>query len=163
VTSASNRRYRFGLIAPLLALASWTLFVWGGRIRNVVGDPELTGLAFWWRFGLATVLVAGAACVLAVIARHWAALTGTAPGGGDRLLAVPRVVWSAGNGLALLGTVVWMVRGVGIVAGDHGIGFKVVHLVLAAITIGLSGWVAARLRAARARSTGRPEPAYQLL
>ena len=34
----------------------------------------------------------------------------------------------------------WFVRGVGIIADDHTLGFTVVHTVLMVVSIGLAGW-----------------------
>jgi hypothetical protein len=51
-----------------------------------------------------------------------------------------RARWTDKAVLALAGWTVgvWVVRDVGILTGDHGVGFKVVHTVLAVVSIALS-------------------------
>ena len=90
-----ERRDRF----TLLALAGWTLFVWVGRIRNVVAG-EFESLAFAWRLGVAAgfSLVALGLVVL-VLTRS--------------SLARP-----VGGGLALIGALWWLIRGGGILLAD---------------------------------------------
>jgi hypothetical protein len=139
----------------MLALAAWTLFVWGGRIRNVANDDQLSGWSLAWRFGLAAAFVVLALALLVAIVRHRAILAGRRRGG--PLPPVPPEVNRVAISLALAGSAVWLVRGVDIAAGDHSIGFKVVHLVLAVTTIALSCLVVGQLRAA-ARTPRRGAP-----
>ncbi len=113
-----------------LALAGWTLLVWIGRIRNVLAS-EFEGWAFGWRLGVAVaftlsgVLLAGAVLARSSVARPVA------------------------GGLALVGAGWWLVRGTGILLAEHDAGFKVVHTVLAMVTIGLSWLVLRWLTAGR--------------
>ncbi len=106
------------------ALVAWTLFVWVGRIRNALADPDPAG---------ATVLLSLSLAVPAA------------------MLGVALVVgWRRGSGwgratafgLAALGVwtiAVWLVRAADIaLGGDWGVGFVAVHLVLAAVSIGLA-------------------------
>jgi hypothetical protein len=99
-----------------LGLALWSLFVWGTRIRNVVGAGG----------GAVSLLVPGGLTALAV-----ASLV-------DRRRMAPV--------LAAATIAVWGVRLPFVLAHDHPAGFKVVHTVLAAISVGLAVLV---LRAAR--------------
>lgn len=48
--------------------------------------------------------------------------------------------------IAGLHAVVWVVRGVGIALGDRSIGFIVVHIVLAVVSVALAWWLIARVR-----------------
>ena len=101
--------------APLV-LVAWTLFVWGGRLRNLVRGDEDAPVSF---------VLAVVFCLLAVIT-----LVTAFVGRGRHRLAV----------LVLAGitTVVWAVRGVQIALADHSVGFIVVHTVLALVSIGLA-------------------------
>lgn len=103
-----------------IALCVWTLLVWTTRIGNIWGDDDLTGGEKWGRTGLAlsfTVLALAAAHAI----YHRASWRGI----------VVKVF--AGWTIA-----VWVTRSVGIVTGDHDAAFVAVHLVLAAVSIGLS-------------------------
>ena len=108
-----------------LLLAGWTVFVWTTRIRNVLGDDSLDGGAKAGRVALSLSFTALAGLVVWAALRH-----------GDRLR--PAVLLLAGWTVG-----VWVVRSVGIARGGHSAAFVVVHLVLAAVSIGLC-WVAVR-------------------
>ena len=113
-------RFRHWTVA---ALGGWTLLVWLTRLRNLVGGDES---AWWWLPALG-FLTGGALCLWA-----WRR-------GGDALVAPVRL-------FAVAGAAYWVVRSVGILVGDHSVGFVAVHLVLAAVSVALSGAVLARLR-----------------
>ena len=105
-----------------LALAGWTLFVWTTRIGNIWRDDASTSSKLA-STALALSFTALALGVGIVAARGmWAALR-------------PAV-------LALAGwtTAVWIVRSLTILAGDRSVGFKVVHGVLAVVSIALAAW-----------------------
>ena len=112
----------------LLALAGWTLLVWVGRIRNVVAS-EFEGWAFGWRLGVAVVFTLSGVLLAATV------LTRSS-------LARP-----VAGCLALVGAGWWLVRGTGILLAEYDVGFKVVHTVLATVTVGLS-WLVLRWWAA---------------
>lgn len=117
--------------APELALVAWTLFSWGGRIRNVLADESLEGSGRLWRLGLAGGLTALAlALLVALMLRPVTA----------------RPVRSLAATLAGVSSAVWIVRGIDIALGSHPPGFKVVHTVLAVVTVALSLLVARHLR-----------------
>jgi hypothetical protein len=104
-----------------VALVVWTLLVWTTRINNIWGDDALTTGEKWGRTGLAlsfTVLA------IAVGVALW-----------------QRAAWLSAAMLVLTGWTigVWVVRSVGIATGDHEAGFIAVHLVLAVVSIALSG------------------------
>lgn len=105
----------------VLAFGLWTLFVWGGRLRNLWLDPG--GLSEANRWSLVGSL-AFTALGFAVLA-----LSRFGPVTARRLAVVA---------LAGLTVVVWAVRAVDIAVGDHSTGFIAVHLVLAAVSIGLA-------------------------
>lgn len=105
-----------------LALPLWTLAVWGGRIRNAVDGDE----------GAGPVLLALTFVLLAV-----AALL-------DRRAAYVLAGWTIA---------VWVVRIVDIaILSDRGAAFIAVHLVLAAVSVGLAAWTVTR-------SARAPQPA----
>ena len=99
---------------PLLAMIGWTLFLWTSRLRNVLGNDELSAWGTTWRIGVVVVFV-----VLALLAA-----TG-------RLVDL-FVGWTIGY---------WVVRGGGILIGDYSAGFKAIHTALMAVSIGLAMWV----------------------
>lgn len=117
--------------------AAWTLFVWGGRLRNVVRDlgDEVPVGAF-------PVVASAVFSVLAlVVLAVFVALPLLGRPPGPATAAAGRVVvWL----LAAATVVVWLVRGVSIALGDRSVGFILVHLVLAAVSIGLAGLVVTR-------------------
>lgn len=112
--------------APLLA--GWTVFLWGSRIRNVLVDEDLSTIGQAWRLG-----VAGLFIVLGVVTL-WAWRRRDEPVRFARVLGV-LVVWTIGF---------WIVRGGGILIDDHTAGFKAIHTVLMAISIGLAVWARPR-------------------
>lgn len=118
-----------------VGLAAWTLFAWANRIGNVLDDEELTGFARTWRVGVAVGFVAAGLAIIALLL--------TARVSEPRLRRA--TIESAGRQLALVLAVVgsawWLVRGGQILVGDWEVGFKVVHTVLALVTIGLSSMV----------------------
>ena len=108
---------------PVLGFLVWTLFVWVGRIRDIVSDDDLSGGAMAWRLGAAVLFIVLAVAVL--VARRLRAAPATA-------ILGALVVWTVGW---------WSVRGIGIlVDGNHAAGFKVVHTVLMIVSIGLAMW-----------------------
>lgn len=110
-------------------LAGWTLFNWTTRIRNVLGDDELAGFDRAWRLGVSVAFVAVALLVIAtLIARRH-----TAAAHVSRALAVAGILW-------------WPVRAIGTLLADFSVAFKVVHTVLAVVTVTL-GVLVLRARA----------------
>jgi hypothetical protein len=114
----------------LVAFGAWTGFVWVTRIRNAFEDDELTAGGKAAAVALAATFLAFAAATLVWCWRHRRA--GLPPE--TMTLLVPFVAWTA---------VVWVIRGTGIVLGDHSAAFVVVHLALAVISVVL-GVVALR-------------------
>lgn len=107
------------------ALAGWTVFVWGTRIRNIARDG---GSAL-------SLAVASALVVLAVLVAVSLLRDGT-----------PR---SAVPALAAATVIAWAVRTPQILLGDHGTAFRVVHTVLALVSIALA---VAAVRSDRSRA-----------
>ncbi len=114
-----------GVVRLLWLTVAWTAVVWVGRIRNVVGDDDLGGGAQTWRIVVALVFLVLAGMVATVPLGLWH----RRPLGSTRLVAV----------FCLWTIVFWTVRGGGLLFGEHEIGFKVVHTVLALSSIGLAG------------------------
>ena len=99
--------------------------VWVGRIRNVVGDDELTAGVRIWRLVVAVAFLVLAALLATLPLGLWH----RRPLGSTRLVAV----------FCLWTIVFWTVRGGGMLFGDHDVGFKVVHTILALASIALAG------------------------
>ena len=103
-----------------IALCAWTLLVWTTRVGNIWGDDDLTTAEKWGRTGLAmsfTVLAVAVGYAL-YRRRPWLGRAVTALAG-----------WTIG---------VWMVRAVGIAAGDHAAAFIIVHVALAVVSAALA-------------------------
>ena len=103
-----------------LLLVAWTLFVWLTRVRNALGDDDLSTAGKAGALVLSASFVVLAGLVLDATVRH-----------GDRRAAL----------VALLGlwtVVVWPVRVVQIAAANHGAGFVVVHVALGVLSIALA-------------------------
>lgn len=118
---------------PGLALGGWTLLLWSTRINNVRNDAALEGWSRTWQLGAAVLfVVAGLVLVASSLLRRNSAARLVS----DRL----------GIGLAVFGSLWWLVRGTGTLLADHGVGFKVVHTLLALGTIAISGWLLSEYR-----------------
>jgi hypothetical protein len=120
------------------ALIAWTFLVWTTRIANIWRDADLDTGERWGPTLLAlsfTVLAIAAGVAL------W-----------RRLLQATVVAVGA---LAAWTIAVWVVRGVGILVGDHDLGFKAVHTILAVVSIALAvlAWRETR-RATRREAPG---------
>lgn len=133
-----------------LALVGWSFFVWTTRIANIWRDDALDTGEKLGRTGLALSFTLLALAVLVALWRRARAAS---------LVAV--------GALAAWSVVVWVVRDVRIVLADHDVGFKVVHTVLAVVSIVLAvlAWREARAaeravsRSAAANREGRRAPA----
>jgi len=110
------------LVAPLVG---WTLFVWGSRTRNVVGNEELSSNEQYVRLLIAGVFLTFA---VAVAFRLWRRRSSPMSSRDQGLLGL-FVVWTVGF---------WTVRGIGIIIEDQTLGFTVVHTVLMVISIALA-------------------------
>lgn len=121
------------------ALVAWTFLVWTTRIANIWRDADLDTGERWGRTLLAvsfTVLAIAAAVAL------W------------RRLGQATVVTV--GALAAWTIAVWVVRGIGILAADHDLGFKVVHTVLAVVSIVLAVLAWPETRRETRREAARP-------
>jgi hypothetical protein len=108
-----------------VAFAAWTLFVWLTRVRNTVGDDDLSSAGKAATLVLCASFVVLACLVLESIFRRT-----------DRRQPLVAL-------LTLWTTVVWVVRSVQIATGGHSAGFVAVHITLGVISIVL-GAVAVR-------------------
>jgi hypothetical protein len=126
-----------------VALVAWTFFVWTTRIGNIWRDADLdTGE----KVGRTALALSFTLLAVAVVVALW---RGSA---GARLVAVGALAaWSTG---------VWIVRDVGILAGDHDAAFKVVHTVLAMVSIVLSALAWREARRAAAPPSADADRAY---
>jgi hypothetical protein len=112
-----------------LALVGWTFFVWTTRIGNIWRDADLD---IGEQVGRTALALSFTLLAVGVVIALW---RGSARA---RLVAVGALAaWSTG---------VWVVRDASILAADHEVGFKVVHTVLAVVSIVLSAlaWREAR-------------------
>lgn len=128
---------RVRAVAAALVLVVWTLFVWVGRVRNILVDDDLDGRSQLWRLALAFAFITLAVGLTAAL--------------------VPFVCWGRARsygrarqiarGLAWFGIVVWPIRAVTILLDTYDPAFKVVHTILAVVTVGLGvavlRWIAA--------------------
>lgn len=115
-------------------LVLWTWFVWGGRIRNALGDPELGGSALVGTVVLASSFVVLATALAVMMVRD---RVRGGPGGVRGALTWILALWTTG---------VWTLRVVDIAAfGGHGIGFVLVHVALAVVSIALAAWAVASM------------------
>jgi hypothetical protein len=112
-----------------LALVAWTFFVWTTRLLNIWRDDALDAGEKWGRTGLALSFTVLAVVALVALWRR----------------ASRASTWAVGA-LAGWSVAVWVVRDVRILAADHPGGFKVVHTVLAVISIALAAWAWRELR-----------------
>ena len=140
-------RRRWALLAVFVA---WTAYVWVTRIANAWGsDTESTGGKVVSTV-LSGVMLALAVGGLVVLLRTWRQPLTVA---GARFLQV----------FCGVTVVVWVVRAVQIIASDHEVGFKVVHVVLGVISIALAAAVwrtaapVAGRRAPDRPATGTPD------
>lgn len=123
-----------------MALVAWTFFVWTTRIVNIWGDDALDSGEKWGRTLLALSFTVLAVAVVVALVRG----------------AAGALRWAVGA-LAAWSVAVWAVRDVRIVAADHEVGFKLVHVVLGVVSIVLAAlaWREDR-RAAAAAATAEP-------
>lgn len=140
------------VLVPVGVLVAWTLFVWGGRIRNVLADPGLHGADRVGPLLLSMSFVVLAAVVLvALVVDRRATAARRNPARGTTTLRVAVVV------LALWTTAVWVVRAVAIaVRGGHPFGFVAVHVVLAVISVAVAAWAVRAVGAVGSRSPKSP-------
>jgi peptidoglycan/LPS O-acetylase OafA/YrhL len=124
-----------------VALVVWTLLLWTTRIANIWRDADLDT---WERRGRTLLALSFTVLAIAAVVALW------------RRLRQARVV--AVGALAGWTIVVWVVRGIGILAADHDLGFKAVHTALAVVSIVLAvlAWRETR------RQTSRPPTAAQV-
>jgi hypothetical protein len=104
-----------------VALVAWTFLVWTTRIANVWRDADLDAGERWGRTLLALSFTVLAVAVVVTLGRRLVQATVVAVGA-----------------LAGWTIAVWVVRGIGIIAADHDLGFKVVHTILAMVSIVLA-------------------------
>lgn len=132
-TSAAN--------TSVALLVLWTLFVWGGRIRNVNADGALDGRDYWGPMLLSVSFLALAIAVVVMLVRRWRDPHAAGPAAALTVAVRLLAGWT---------TAVWVVRAGDIaLGGDHEVGFVVVHVVLAAVSIGLAAWAVVMDRRAR--------------
>jgi hypothetical protein len=103
-------------------LVAWTVLVWTGRIRNVIGDGDLSPAGRISGLAVAAVFLGLAGLSVSVL------LGGRGGVGTTRFVAV----------FCLWTITFWAVRGTGMLFADHDLGFKAVHSVLALVSIGLA-------------------------
>jgi hypothetical protein len=104
----------------VVALVAWTFFVWTTRIGNIWRDDDLDTAG---KVGRTALALSFTMLALAVVGALWRRPSWLRP------TVVALAVWTTG---------VWLVRDTSILVGDHDTAFKVVHTVLAVVSIGLS-------------------------
>ena len=116
----------------------WTFLVWTTRIANVWRDADLDTGDRWGRTLLALSFTILAIVVVVALRRR-----------------LTHATVAAVAALAAWTTAVWIVRGIGILAADHDGGFKLVHTMLAVVSIVLAvlAWRETRREAAQPPTT----------
>jgi hypothetical protein len=109
----------------------WTLFVWGGRIRNAFADDSLAG----WGLAGPVLLSASFALPALLLGVGWLVRARAVRPAGGRATAL-----HLGTKLLAAWTVaVWVVRATDIaLLGDHTAAFVLVHLALATVSVALA-------------------------
>ena len=129
-------------VVSVAVLLLWSLFTWGGRIRNALVDDALDAAERGWALALACSFVIPAL----MLAVGWWLHCGRPPWRGRSVPPVSGLLRAATLAFAAWTTGVWLVRGIDIALfSDHEVGFIVVHSVLAVVAIGLSVVVAVGL------------------
>jgi peptidoglycan/LPS O-acetylase OafA/YrhL len=124
----------------VVALVAWTFFVWTTRIGNIWNDD---GLDTADRLGRTALALSFTLLALGVVAA---------------LRNRPGRLRRAVDALAVWTVAVWLVRGLSITVGDHDTAFKVVHAVLAVVSIALAVLAGRSVRAAAAApAPGAPD------
>jgi hypothetical protein len=113
----------------VFALVAWTFLVWTTRIGNIWRDDALDTAG---KVGRTALALSFTILAVAVVACLW------------RLR--DQQVRLAVTALAGWTIAVWLVRDTSILLADHDTSFKVVHTVLAVISIALSAWALTSLR-----------------
>jgi hypothetical protein len=122
-------------------LVLWTVVVWAGRVRNVNADPALEGWGYWSPLLLSASFLVLSVVTAGALVRRW------------RHPYQERAARSLSFAVRVLAgwtTAVWILRAGDIaLGGDHEAAFIAVHVVLAAVSIGLAGWAVAMDRKVR--------------
>lgn len=129
-----------------MALGLLSVTMWSGRIRNVLGDPDLVGVGLGVRLlmslafvGLGVALLV--ACWVGRQHRNWRRATVLAADGWRVGPGVPSWGRTVAQVLVALTVVVWLVQGIGIVLDPHhDLGFKAIHTVLMAGALVVAGF-----------------------
>ena len=121
-----------------VALVAWTFLVWTTRIANIWRDADVDTGERLGRTLLALSFTLLAIAVAVALRRRLGQATVVAVGA-----------------LSAWTIAVWVVRGIGILAAGHDLGFKVVHTVLAVVSLVLAvlAWRETRREAARPPTT----------
>ncbi len=109
--------------------AAFMVLVWVTRIRNAAADDSISTATRTGAYALSAAGLVGAVLLLVFAARR------------------SRPIWAVL--VAGVHAVVWAVRGLQIALGPRPVGFKVVHVVLALVAIGLAIAVARSTRSHR--------------
>ena len=128
-----------------LALVAWTTFVWATRILNIwrADDLSVGGQLFRTSYSVAFL--------------GFAVVCGGAMWLGRRTGPLPCLT-TALRAFSIFTLVFWGVRAVSIAIADHEAAFIIVHLVLAAVSIGLVLGADRQARLALAGSDEVPDP-----
>lgn len=122
VAARPTRSKARSVLIPGVVLAVWTLLLWTTRVRNALDDTALVGWSRTWQVGVSVVFVTVGIVLLALSVFR------------------PAMAVRLGAGLAVIGSIWWIVRGTGIVLADYSTAFTVVHVILAVGTVVLSAW-----------------------
>jgi hypothetical protein len=118
---------------------AWTFFVWTTRLANIWRDSSLDTGDKIGRTGLALSFTLLAVAVVIALWRR-----------------APRATLVSVGALAGWSVAVWVVRDARIVLADHDVAFKVVHTVLAVVSIALAALAWREERRAHRAESGDP-------
>lgn len=123
--------------------------MWVGRIRNVLGDDDLTGTGQMLRLVLAGSFIVGGVAVLEACRhgrrdRNWRLASRREPEGWRVGPGLPAWGLRAAGLVAAWTAVVWVIQGVSILVDpQYDTGFKAVHTFLmvgSLVVAGVAGW-----------------------
>jgi hypothetical protein len=124
------------------ALCGWTLFVWTTRIGNIWRDDAASTAS---KLGSTALALSFTVLAVAVGIAAWRRVASAL-----RPAVLALAGWTTG---------VWVVRSLTILAGDRSAGFKVVHGLLAVVSIGLAAWA---VRTVHPGTAGSDDPSDDL-
>lgn len=127
----------------LAGLVLWTFFLWGVRIRNVIGDDDISFAKKIGTLVLCALFIVLAVSTISALVRTIGSLRK------DKFVALDSHEILFQRLLVLFTFVVWVIRIPTIALAGHSVGFTIVHTVLGVISLILAFLVGKGLVSAR--------------